>query len=169
MSHTVILCLGGNMGDRAFYIYSAISEIKEQIGNVKKLSNIYETEAWGVENQQAYLNCCIEVKSSLTPFEVLNTILTIEKNLGRERNPLLQYDARTIDIDVLFYNNDFIDTETLMVPHPRLHMRKFVLMPLNDIEPNLEHPILKLPITYLLQHCSDKLNVKLYQHTTHVH
>ncbi len=158
------LCLGGNIGNRKLILANAIIKIKETIGSVISTSGIYETEAWGVKNQQAYLNMCIEVHTPLKSDELIKTLLQIELILGRERNMHLQYSPRTIDLDILFYNNECITSEDLIVPHPRLHLRKFVLTPLHDIAPHYKHPIFKNSIAQLLADCDDISNVKLYQH-----
>lgn len=157
------LCLGGNIGDREKAIYLALLEISQQVGEITSRSNIHETEAWGVNNQQAYLNQCIEVNTVLSPFELINTLLTIEQQLGRQRTISQTYEPRTIDIDILFYNQDIIDHKQLIVPHPRLHLRKFVLVPLNEICSNYLHPLLNKTIFNLLSTCEDQLEVKLFK------
>ncbi len=157
------LCLGGNIEDREKAIELALSKIALQVGDITSKSKIYETEAWGVESQQAYLNQCVEVKTNLTSFELINTLLLIEKDLGRERKLNIQYEPRTIDIDILFYNNEIINTPQLIVPHPRLHLRKFVLIPMNEISPNYLHPLLNKSIFKLLTECNDISEVKHYK------
>ena len=156
------LCLGGNIGDREKALQLALYEISQQVGVITAQSNIYETEAWGVENQQAYLNQCIEVKTELNPNELIHNLLFIEQELGRKRSLKEVYEPRTIDVDILFYNQEIIDTEQLTIPHPRLHLRKFVLIPLNDICPNYLHPLLNKTIFNLLSHCEDQSEVKLF-------
>ena len=156
------LCLGGNIGNRENSIRLALSQINEKAGKINAISPIYETEAWGVENQQAYLNICVEINTELNAEALLKTLLQIEKELGRERSDSVIYESRTIDIDILFFNNQIIDTFNLKVPHPRLHLRKFVLTPLNDIAPNYLHPVLNKTILNLLIHCTDTSHVKLY-------
>ena len=106
------LCLGGNIGDREKALRHAILKISQQIGEITSISNIYETEAWGVENQQAYLNQCIKIKTNLKSYELIDALLRIEKELGRERTNNQTYEPRTIDIDILFYNNDIINGTT---------------------------------------------------------
>lgn len=157
------LCLGGNIGDREKAIYLALLEISQLVGEITSQSKIYETEAWGVDNQQAYLNQCIEVKTALSPVELINTLLAIEQHLGRQRTLSQTYEPRTIDIDILFYNQDVIDNEQLSVPHPRLHLRKFVLVPLNEICSNYLHPVLNKTIFNLLSTCEDQSEVKLFK------
>jgi 2-amino-4-hydroxy-6-hydroxymethyldihydropteridine diphosphokinase len=156
------LCLGGNIGDRKKAIYLALLQISQQIGEITLQSKIYETEAWGVKNQQAYLNQCIEVKTLLNSTELIHKLLHIEKELGRERTESETYEPRTIDIDILFYNNDMIDTPLLTVPHPRLHLRKFVLIPLNEICSTYLHPVFNKTTFSLLSLCEDQSKVKLF-------
>ncbi len=157
------LCLGGNIGNRETSIQLAVSEINQRVGQVTSASRIYQTEAWGVQNQQAYLNVCLELSTELSSLELIQSLLDIEKHLGRERNAHEIYASRTIDIDILFYNNDIIENKTLSIPHPRLHLRKFVLIPLNEIIPNYLHPILNKSIFNLLKECDDMLEVTLYK------
>lgn len=156
------LCLGGNIGDRETALKLALSKIEEQIGKITSQSSIYETEAWGVENQQAYLNQCIEVKTTLSAPSLIESLLLIEKELGRMRTISDTYEPRTIDIDILFYNHDIINEPKLMVPHPRLHLRKFVLIPLNEIASNYLHPLLNKTIFSLLSECDDSSDVKQF-------
>lgn len=165
MINKAFLCLGGNIGNRLGYIHEAIDAISKKIGCVCNQSTIYETEAWGTENQQSYLNVCIEIDTSLSAKELIVKLLKIEQELGRVRIENHQYHARTIDIDILFFNDEIIHNENLIIPHPRLHLRKFVLTPLKDIAGLLLHPILKKTITNLLTECPDSLEVKAFHST----
>jgi 2-amino-4-hydroxy-6-hydroxymethyldihydropteridine diphosphokinase len=157
------LCLGGNIGDREKALSHAILKINEKVGNIVAKSTIYETEAWGVENQQAYLNQCLKVETNLKSYELIDALLVIEKELGRERTINHTYESRTIDIDILFYNNDIINESKLLVPHPRLHLRKFVLIPLEEIASNYLHPLLNKTIFNLLSECEDTSDVKQFK------
>lgn len=157
------LCLGGNIGNREKALQLALLKITEQIGEIAAISGIYETEAWGVENQQAYLNQCVEVSTRLSSSELIIQLLSIEKELGRERTLSETYEPRTIDIDILFFNQHIIDTAQLTVPHPRLHLRKFVLTPLSEICPDFLHPLLNKTIFNLLNDCTDSSEVKLFK------
>lgn len=151
------LCLGGNLGDRLENIEKAIVRIKK-IGKIVKRSSVYETEAWGQNPGNSYLNICIELITKLGARELMEVLLKIEKELGRDRRNKLNVD-RTIDIDILFYNDKIINSKLVHVPHPRLHLRNFVLIPLCEIAPNLVHPKLKKTITTLKKQCKDKLKV----------
>ena len=157
------LCLGGNIGDREKALEMALLEISKTIGDITAKSKIYETEAWGVENQQAYLNQCVEVKTPFTSEDLMIELLHIEKELGRERIESETYEPRTIDLDVLFYNKDCINTPLLQIPHPRLHLRKFVLIPLNEIATEFLHPLLNKSTFNLLSECKDNSDVKLFK------
>ncbi len=153
-----ILLLGGNIGDRQSFLKKAIEGIHTQCGNVVQKSRIYETEAWGLENQASFYNQVIEVQSELVPEIFLQTILSIEQELGRVR--LIKWGERVIDIDILFIDQEQIDTKTLTVPHPHLHKRRFTLVPLLDLNADFVHPILEKTIAELLEECPDELEVK---------
>lgn len=157
------LCLGGNIGDREAFLAEARRRIEARAGAVKQASPVYETEAWGVSGQQAYLNCCISIETALAPEELLRVLLEIETELGRTRDPWKTYEPRTIDIDMLLYNNLVMEQEHLILPHPRLHLRKFVLIPLSAIAGEYLHPVLNKTIFNLLRECQDTSNVALYQ------
>lgn len=161
--NVAFLCLGGNIGNREFTLKKAVEKIKHEIGKVISQSNYYETEAWGVENQDKYLNQCICIETLLTSRQVLKKSLEIELSLGRKRNHKETYEPRTIDIDMLFYNSDFIQTKELTIPHPRLQLRKFVLIPLNEIAPTFLHPTLNKTIQTLLMECDDSCEVLFYK------
>lgn len=161
--NVAFLCLGGNIGNRKITLKQAVEKINNEIGKVVSQSNYYETEAWGVENQDKYLNQCICVETILPSNQVLKKSLAIELSLGRKRNHKETYEPRTIDIDMLFYNFDSIQTKELSIPHPRLHLRKFVLIPLNEIAPNFVHPVLNKTIHTLLLECEDNCEVLIYK------
>jgi len=155
----VILGLGSNLGNRRETLRSSVEMTGKRIGTVVKESPVYETEPWGFEANNQFLNMVIEVETKLSPAEVLARILIIEEQLGRVRRSR-QYISRTIDIDILFYDKLIINNESLTIPHPFLHERRFVLEPLNDIAPFLIHPVLKVSVSELLLSCSDKSLVK---------
>ena len=146
------------MGDSEQMLAVATSMIEKNIGKLVKSSSIYRTAAWGKENQPDFLNQIIIVSSSLSSSTVLKEIFAIEKEMGRVRTT--KNAARVIDIDILYFNDEIILSANLTVPHPQLQNRKFVLVPLAEISPDFQHPLLKKSSLELLIICSDKLNVQ---------
>lgn len=135
-----ILLLGSNEGEREERLQQAVENIANQIGDITSLSNIYQSEAVGYESSSLYLNQVIVVQTDLEPFELLACTQQIENLLGRVRSKTERYTDRTIDIDILFYGDRIIDSETLTIPHPLIAEREFVLRPLMDIESTMKHP-----------------------------
>ena len=154
------LLTGGNIGNRLVSLQQACMKIEKQAGIVLQKSAVYETAAWGVTDQNLFLNQVLLVSTSLPPEELLHTLLNIEQELGRKR--IVKMGPRIIDIDILFYNNEIISTSVLTVPHPQIANRRFVLTPLNEIAPGFVHPGLQKTITELLEICPDNLEVKKY-------
>lgn len=148
------LLLGSNMGNRKKYLYSAIELITKNIGEIISKSAIYSTSAWGNENQSSFLNQAIHVNTNFSAEELLEGILYIEKKLGRERKK--KWEARIIDIDMLFFNKEIIHSKQLTVPHLHLHERKFALVPLTEIAKDFIHPVLKKSVKNILKECKDK-------------
>lgn len=155
--NTAFLIIGSNTGNRAQYLSEAINKL-QKLGNVIQTSSIYETQAWGVLNQSDYYNQVIVLITYLQADDLMKAILSIEKNMGRTRS--VKYAARNIDIDILFFNDEIIDTLLVTVPHPHIAARRFVLMPMAEIAPDLSHPVLHKPITALLATCPDNLRVE---------
>lgn len=161
------LCLGGNIEKRETYLIKAIESINAEIGIITGQSAVYETEAWGVENQLPYLNMCIKVITNMDELSLLKACLRIESKNGRIRNPANQYSSRTIDIDILCFNQSVFNQKELIIPHPRLHLRRFVLKPLSEIAGDYIHPVINKFISELNELCKDQLQVKLYKKTLH--
>ena len=157
---TAYLLIGGNLGNRKENLSNAIDLIKEQCGTVSKSSSIYETAAWGMTEQPSFLNQALEISTSLNAKQLMRKILKIETMMGRVRKD--KFGPRTIDIDILFYENEVHDLLFLKIPHPELQNRRFVLVPLEEINSELQHPILKKTIAELLEECPDNLEVKKY-------
>ena len=157
MKHNVFLLLGSNLGDSLNNLMIASDKIADLIGTVNKKSSVYKTAPWGVTNQPDFLNQVINIETTLDPETLLDRILLIEEQLGRIR--VNKWDARLIDIDILFFDQEIIDSTRLTIPHPRISQRRFVLEPLNEIAPELIHPILKKKIHQLLEECADASSV----------
>ena len=153
----LFLGLGSNLGDRFGNLDFALDAIALSVGTIVTKSSIYQTKAWGETEQPDFLNIVTEVVTHLSAIEVLNKIQKIETDLGRIR--IERWGARTIDIDVLFYNNEIINSDRLKVPHPLMVNRKFVLLPLAEIAKKFIHPDLQKTIGELLLDCEDELDV----------
>ena len=154
---TAHLLIGGNLGDRKENLLTAISLINEQCGPLTRSSSVYETEAWGKTDQPSFLNLAMEISTPLNARQLMRKILKIEKEMGRVRKEKLG--PRIIDIDILLYENEIHDLRFLKIPHPEMHNRRFVLVPLVEIAPTLQHPVLKKTIAELLEECPDNLQV----------
>lgn len=151
--HIAYIALGSNLGDKNKNLKDAIDTIDKLPGNiVKKVSSMYETKPVGYLEQDNFLNCVIEVKTLYSPKKLLEQLLNIEKILKRER--IIKWGPRTIDLDIIFYDDMIISSEELIVPHPRMHERLFVLKPLNDIAPFLVHPLLNKRIMNIYEELS---------------
>ncbi len=144
---TVYIGIGSNIGDREFNCRDAIRKMQEREINIKKKSSMYETEPWGLKEQPKFINMVVEAETHLSPEELLKTLKDIEKEMGRTE--AIKWGPRIIDLDILFYNDILIDMETLHIPHPLLHKRDFVLVPLCEIAPEKVHPVLKKSIRQL--------------------
>lgn len=152
--YQVYISLGSNKGDRFKNLQEAINLIHLRIGAIKIISKVYNTPAFGFESDDFY-NACLRVETDIKPKKIMQELLKIEKSLGRVRSGKKGYEARTIDLDILLINGEVIDTKTLKVPHPEMQKRRFVLRPLNNIAPNVEHPELKKSVSVLLEECED--------------
>jgi len=152
---TSYLSLGSNLGDRPYTLQRAIFMLQENAGDILKISSVYETASWGFESED-FLNVCIAMNTSLSPHQLLDSILKIEMALGRERLSGFAYKARGIDIDIVYYGPEILDSPQLIIPHPQMQARRFVLRPLSDIAPQFYHPVLRRDTRNLLQECRDK-------------
>lgn len=157
----VYLLIGGNMGDRMAYFAESKKRIGETCGTIASQSFIYETEAWGLSDQAAFLNQALCIQSAKDPESLIHAILRIEESLGRKRQ--IKYGPRLIDIDIIFYSDAVIRLPHLTVPHPQVQNRRFALQCLNDIAPDFLHPLLKKTVRQLLAECPDTLKVKKFQ------
>ncbi len=152
------LLLGTNLGNRKNNLDEAKALIGEHCGKIIKQSSIYQTAAWGFTEQPDFLNQVIQIETIYNPLELIEKLLDIEKQLGRER--IVKMGPRLIDIDILLIDDLIVEEKKLQVPHPRMQDRKFVLLPLNEIASNVVHPILSKTISEILKECCDDLEAK---------
>ena len=156
--HTIYLSLGTNIGNRPANLRQAVSSLPPQM-NVKAKSKVYETPPWGYTEQDDFLNQAVKATTYLEPEPLLKHIKRLETALGRETS--FHYGPRLIDIDILFYDDEIIETQSVVIPHPHLHERGFVLLPLMDIAPDLIHPIQQKSIRQMAAFC-DTNGIKQY-------
>lgn len=156
------LLIGGNLGNRLGFLYAAEEKIKQKGIQVLRKSSIYETAAWGITDQPSFLNQVLEVLTSLNAEQLLQEILEIERELGRIRSE--KNGARTIDIDILYYGEEIIRLPGLNIPHERIALRKFVLIPLTELIPDFTDPSTGKTIKKMLEDCKDTLTVTIYNH-----
>lgn len=160
MSTQIVLLIGSNSGNKFQMLQEAVTRL-QTLGKLIASSSLYETEPWGFECNENFINQAVILETSLSPFEFLEHSLNIEQQLGRIRNSNSpRYTSRTIDIDIIFYGTQIINTPTLTVPHPRMQERNFVLSPLAEIIPNFKHPVFQQTINSLLSTCPDQSAVK---------
>lgn len=156
--NTVYLLLGSNIGDSKAHLATAQTHIENNIGKIIKASSLYSTEAWGDKSQPSFLNQIVIIETTLVAGETINTIFDIEEKMGRKRT--LKNAPRIIDIDILFFNREIIQTKKLTVPHPEIENRRFVLVPMTELSPAFIHPLLHKNMQSLLEDCRDTLNVQ---------
>ncbi|WP_166437220.1 2-amino-4-hydroxy-6-hydroxymethyldihydropteridine diphosphokinase [Niastella caeni] len=154
----VFLLIGGNIGDRLQNLNQAITLLAATCGPVLQQSAVYETAAWGKTDQAAFLNQALLLTTSLGAQELIATILSVEEQMGRHR--MEKFGPRVIDIDILFYNDIVMAEPNLTIPHPQLQNRRFALVPMQEIAPQLVHPVFNKTIEQLLDECPDKLEVR---------
>jgi 2-amino-4-hydroxy-6-hydroxymethyldihydropteridine diphosphokinase len=159
MNRTYLLT-GGNMGNRKDILAKARELINEYCGSILQASSLYETEAWGKTDQPAFLNQALEIDTALNARQLIRWILKVEKMMGRVREE--KYGPRMIDIDILLFNQEIHKYHFLKLPHPEMQHRRFALLPLAEIAPDIVHPVLNKTIIELLDECKDELTVKKY-------
>ena len=160
---SVFILIGSNLGERKRLVNQACKMMEERCGVLISKSKLYESEPWGFEAEHWFLNQVVRIDTVLSPDELMKTQLSIEKELGRDRSvPHEGYVSRSIDLDILYYGEEIVDTEMVAAPHPRLQERRFVLVPLCDVAPCLVHPLLRKTNRQLLEECQDKGKVNIY-------
>lgn len=161
MQELAIILLGSNLGNRSAFLDAARIHIFSKIGNADKISSIYESTAWGKIEQSDYLNQVIGVSTTVDPVQILQLLLAIELEMGRER--IAKWDARTIDLDLLYYGQTIMHTPDLILPHPFIKDRRFTLLPLTEIYPAFMHPVAQQTQLELLNNCKDEGMVRHYE------
>ena len=158
----VVLSLGGNLGNTQEIFEACYPLIENKVGAILQQSSLYRTAAWGLQDQADFVNQVLLVKTELIPEAILVAIQAIEKDFGRERK--VTWGPRTLDLDILFVDQQIIQTANLQVPHPHIQNRKFILIPMNEIAADYEHPVLNKSIAELLLETKDTSAVSLIQH-----
>lgn len=155
VTNTVYISLGTNLGNRTANLQQAIQLMNKQVGTTQKVSSIYETPPLGFSSDTYFYNMCIEIKTQLSPEDVLLQLQKIEHEMGRTRNNQQRYSDRNIDLDIIFYNQIIIEKTNIHIPHPRYQSRKFVLEPLYEIAPDFSDPTTSTPLSTLISLCDD--------------
>jgi 2-amino-4-hydroxy-6-hydroxymethyldihydropteridine diphosphokinase len=150
--------LGSNLGNRIGNLEKAILMLEKQAGTVAFISRMYESPSWGYQSDQPFINCCLALYTQAEPLDLMDIILEIEGQMGRIRDEG-GYRDRLIDVDLLLFEDRVIDHPRLILPHPKMSLRRFVLLPLAEIVPEMQHPVSGLTISELLERCPDQLPV----------
>lgn len=161
VTSTVIAGLGSNLGDRFAALGRAMELIREEAGEITAASSVWETEPWGFEADEKFLNMVVVIRTSLQPGRMMQLFRSIEGRMGRRRSGGGKYESRIIDLDILLWDNRVISLPGLEVPHPKLHSRRFVLEPLAEVAPDAVHPVTGLTVTEMLELCDDGSEVRL--------
>ena len=154
------ILFGSNMGDKDYIFAESCLLINNRCGKLKDLSSSYESEPWGFEANEWFLNRLIVIETELDPNELMRRLLDIEAELGRVRHPEIEgYTSRIVDLDILYYGSRVVQTHWLTIPHPKLHLRRFALLPLCELIPTFVHPVLQMTQSELLECCPDQCRV----------
>ena len=160
--NSVYLSLGSNLGDRLNNLQLACHQLSEKVGEIIKISSVYQTPPFGFHAENDFLNTCLLIETEYDPLDLLQLLNSIETDLGRDRGDR-GYTSRTIDLDIIFFNDLVFESEKLTIPHSRFRERKFVLLPLNDLEPDKLDPETHLTVKQLLECCNDISNIFAFQ------
>ncbi|QIA07136.1 2-amino-4-hydroxy-6-hydroxymethyldihydropteridine diphosphokinase [Draconibacterium halophilum] len=155
----VFLGIGGNIGDKRQNFIHVLNLIEIKLGKIIQKSSVYETPPWGFRSEDAFWNQVLIIETKLEAEELLWRIREIETDFGRERGNE-RYSSREMDIDILYFNDDFLESKDLIIPHPRIHERRFVLIPLVEIAPEMKHPLRRLTSIEMLENCLDQSVIK---------
>ena len=161
VTSTVIAGLGSNLGDRFAALGRAMELIGEEAGKITAASSVWETEPWGFDADELFLNMVVVIRTTLEPARMMQLFRSIEGRMGRKRSGGGTYESRLIDLDLLLWGNRVITMPGLEVPHPKLHSRRFVLEPLKEVAPDAVHPVTGLTVTEMLELCDDRSDVRL--------
>ena len=162
-----VLLLGSNLGNRVSFLNRAVDLVSQNCGKIFKYSSFYESAPWGYLQQPYFINQCVLLETWLHPSVLLNELIKIEKTLGRTKTG--KWQARLIDIDILFFGNRVIEEANLIIPHPMIAQRKFTLIPLHEVLPAFIHPKFNISITGLLEACTDKEEVRIFNTSSALH
>lgn len=154
----IYLSLGSNLGHREQHLKEAVKLIQSRVGEPERISHYYESEPWGYSSENRFCNCCLSMRTILGPLPLLDQLLGIEKEMGRQRGGT-GYSDRVIDIDLLLFGDIQLDHSRLTLPHPAMGNRRFVLVPLAEIAPELIHPVAGISIRKMLELCADQAEV----------
>ena len=163
MSHTCYISIGSNLTDRYINSKIAISKLESFI-KILSISSFYETEPWGYQDENFYINCVLKGETSINPVDLLFHLKKIEKEMGRIPDLSNRYHSRIIDLDILFFDNIIINTDDLIIPHPKLYNRNYVLEPFFEINPDFKCPVRKKKISQILKESKDTSRMCLYTH-----
>ena len=164
MKHICYLSIGSNLGDRVLNLKTAILKLSS-FASVLGTSPFYETEPWGYEDEHHYINAVLKIETNFSPINLLKHIKIIERTMGRKKHKNDNtYQARVIDLDILFFDSEIIKIDNLIIPHPKLYHRNYVLRPLCDLTPSLKCPIRNKKVSELLLECDDPSKISLYTH-----
>jgi len=153
--HLACFSLGSNMGERKMNLERTARLLSARIGRLESLSGMFESPPWGYASDSAYINCCLAIRTSMDPLDLMDIALEIEREMGRTREGS-GYSDRIIDVDLLLYGDLVVDHPRLIIPHPRMGLRRFVLVPLAEILPDLRHPVTGQNISEMLESCPDQ-------------